>query len=287
LGEIELYNFIKELLPEYDIIQNDRKILSGKELDIYIPDKNIAIEFNSLYYHSELSGGKDKEYHLNKTNRCNELGIKLIHVRDIEWYYKQDIIKKRLSHILKPAVKKIYARNCEVILLDKSQKNKFLNENHLQASDKSQIWLGLKYENEITSVMTFGSLRSIMGSINIKNNYELYRYTSTYHIIGGASKLLKFFIKTYNPSKIITYSNLDWGYSSFYEKIGFIYASQTPPNYWYIKNGKLTHRSNFQKHKLRDKLVKFDKTLTEWANMQINGYDRIWDCGSLKYTIEF
>jgi hypothetical protein len=287
LGQIELYNFIKELLPVSDIIQNDRKILSGKELDIYIPDKNIAIEFNSLYYHSELSGGKDKNYHLNKTNKCNELGIKLIHIRDIDWYYKQNIIKKRLSHILKSTTNKIYARKCEVILLNKSQKNKFLNENHLQSSDKSQIWLGLKYENEIVSVMTFGNLRNIMGSTPKENNYELYRYTTTRHILGGASKLLNFFIKTYTPSKIITYSNLEWGYSFFYEKIGFIYTSQTPPNYWYIKNGKLTHRSNFQKHKLKDKLEKFDKSLTEWENMQINGYDRIWDCGSLKYVMDF
>jgi hypothetical protein len=283
IGQTELYNFLKEILPNETIILNDRKVLSGKELDIYIPNKSIAIEFNGIYYHSELTGGKDKTYHINKTNECNSKKIRLIHIKDIDWFNNQSIIKNRMINLLTTVTEKIYARKCKIVELTKSEKSKILSKYHLQGNDKSQIHIGLKYEDEIVSVMTFGSLRNIMGSSPIKDTYELYRYTSNGVVIGGASKLFKYFIKTYKPYKVITYSKLDWGYSSFYEQIGFKFSHKTPPNYWYIHRGKLIHRSNFQKHKLKDKLEVFNPSLSEWENMQLNGYDRIWDCGNLKY----
>jgi hypothetical protein len=285
IGQYELFDYLKSILPDVDIILNDTTILNGKELDIYIPSYKIAIEFNGLYFHSEVSGGKSKNYHLDKTLKCKTHDIRLIHINDVEWFNSNDIIKFRLNHIFNKTETSIYARKCEIVKLSKSEKSLFLDNYHLQKNDKSNIWIGLKYKDELVSVMTFGNLRNIMGSTANKNEYELYRYATKYNVIGGASKLLNYFIKNYTFNKIITYSKLDWGFSNFYDKIGFKFSHITPPNYWYIVKGKLIHRANYQKHKLKKILPIFDESLTEWDNMKLNGYDRIWDCGNLKFEL--
>lgn len=287
VGEFEILYFIKDILPDETVLHKDRKLI-GAELDIYLPQRKLAIEFNGIYWHSENHGGKDKNYHINKTKLCHDKGVKLIHINDIDWIYKQDIIKNRLQHML-IRDSKIYARNCKIKSVSSSEKSKFLNKYHIQGTDKSQINYGLYFNGDLVSIMTFGSLRKELGYKTPKTDeYEMYRYCSNTNVIGGASKILNHFIKTHNPDKIITYSDNRWGYTNFYEKIGFKYISETPCSYWYFDNKinkkQLYHRSTFQKHKLPKLLEKFDTELTEWENMQLNGYDRIWDCGNLKFV---
>jgi len=286
--EDQLYDFIKSILPDEIIIRNDKNVLENiYELDVYLPNKKIAIEFNGLYWHSEISGKKNKNYHLGKTKFCFTKGIQLIHIFEDEWIYKNDVIKNRLKYILGISDKKIYARKCTVAEIDSKTKNTFLIETHTKGKTVSKINLGIMYENELVAVMTFNTNRLITGYKNIKNNeYELVRFSAKYRIIGGAGKLLSYFIKNYNPKKIISYADRCWSTGNLYEKIGFIFKSISPPNYWYTKNYiNKFHRFNFRKNILNEKLETFDPNLTEWQNMQINGYDRIWDCGTLKYEL--
>jgi hypothetical protein len=290
VAQYEILQYLQDILPTDEIILNDRKLLNGLELDILIPSKGIAIEYNSLYFHSELSGNKDKGYHLNKFNLCKKNGIRLIQIMDIDWIYKQNIIKNRLNHILQTDLQKIYARNCTISLIPKELKRNFLSKYHIQGNDNSQIYIGAFYDQNLVAVMTFGILRKTLGSKRVSGSYELYRYASCTNIIGGASRLLQFFIKNYNPNEILTYSDNRWGITDFYEKIGFKFSHNSLPNYWYFNSRKyiknVLHRSGFQKHKLSSKIKIFDPTLTEWQNMQLNGYDRIWDCGNAVYKME-
>jgi len=280
-AEKEISDYIRTILPHVTIIENDRSVLSGKELDIYIPEKKIAIEYNGNYWHSESTGNKDKNYHLNKTKKCNEQNIRLIHIFEDEWLYKQDIVKNRLKHILGIQTKKIYGRNTVVREISPKEKGEFLEKTHIQGNDKSKIKIGLFYENELVSVMTFSK------RVIFKNQqWELSRFSTKYNVIGGASKLLKYFVRTYNPEKIISYSDIRWNTGKIYETLGFIEVKQTPPGYFYLLNNQRINRINFQKHKLNEKLEVFDVNLTEWQNMQLNGYDRIWDCGNYKYIWE-
>tara|TARA_S200002703_G_C3788666_1_gene243320 strand:- start:100 stop:1791 length:1692 start_codon:yes stop_codon:yes gene_type:complete len=287
--EYEIEDFLKDVLGE-EIVRNDRFILNGKELDFLIPSKNIAIEFNGIYWHSELSGNKDKHYHLNKTKLCEEKNIQLIHIFENEWNNKKDIVKNKLSIILKKYGKKIHARKCNIKIISPNIKNNFLNKNHIQGEDKSNVKLGLYYQNELVSVMTFGKLRTALGQKNKKENeYELCRFCNkeNYIVNGSFSKLLNYFIKNYNPIKIITYADKRYSNGNVYNKLNFKFISNTAPNYWYHKSGKkLYHRYNFTKHTLSNKLETYDHMLTEWENMQLNGYDRIWDCGNLKYELK-
>ena len=72
-------------------MQNCRNIIAPLEIDIFIPSKNIAIEYDGLYWHSsnKFSGRTiEKKYHLNKTEQCLKKGIKLIHIFENEWILK-------------------------------------------------------------------------------------------------------------------------------------------------------------------------------------------------------
>jgi len=278
-GEKELVGWLKTMKIHID--ENNRNLLDGKELDIYIPDKNIAIEFNGIYWHSELQG-KDRNYHLNKTQQCRAQGIELIHLTDREWYHKQEIVKSILKSKLGLITNRIYARKCQVKEIDSKTKNKFLEGNHLQGQDRTKVKLGLFYENELVSVMTFGKPRFA----NQNYQYEIHRFANKLNcsIVGAAGKLFKYFINQYSPKTIISYSENNWFTGNVYEKLGMRRLEMTPPNTYYFKgNSELFHRMSFQKHLLKDKLEKFDSNLTAWENLQINGYNRIWDCGNHKF----
>lgn len=280
-GEKELVQWIRTL--GIDVIENDRSILGGKEIDIYLPEYNLAIEFNGLYWHSELKG-KDRTYHLNKSEQCSKNGIRLIHVLDRDWFHKRDIVKSILLINFNKCSTKIFARNCQIKEISSKEKNNFLDTNHLQGQDKSKIKLGLFFNDTLVSVMTFGKPRFSHTDFE----YELHRFANKLEtvIIGGVSKLWNYFIKTYTPLSIISYSEKNWFNGNVYKKLGMSQQSDSPPNPYYFKgSSELLHRMSFQKHKLKDKLEKFDSELTAWENMQVNGYDRIWDCGN--YVFEW
>jgi hypothetical protein len=285
--EYEILDFLKTVTNK-EIVRGNRKLLNGLELDFYIPELKLAIEFDGLYYHSEITGGKDKNYHLNKLNICETLGIKLIHIFEDEWRYKKNIVKSRLQSILNCKVNSVYARKCIVKEIDSNTANIFLEDNHLQGKDNSKIKLGLYHNDELLSTMTFGSLRIALGNENKKDAYEMYRFCSKMNtnVVGAAGKLLKYFVDNYKPEKIISYADRRWSNGNLYEKLGFKLLNKTKPNYFYTKDHyKKHHRFSFRKNILNKKLEKFDPSLSEWENMQLNGYDRIWDCGNLKYEL--
>ena len=278
----EVVDYIKYLLPTEPIVTNNRTILSPLELDIYIASKNVAIETNGLYWHSEVSGRKNKSYHLNKTKICTTRGIRLIHIFENEWKNKKDIVKSILSSALVRKNRTIYARKCEIRELTTGEKSKFLIENHLQGNDRATIKLGLIYEGELVSSMTF-----IKSRFDKNIEWEMSRFCTKLHttVVGGSSKLFSWFIKKYNPATVVSYSDRRYFSGETYLNLEFSFVDNTPPNYHYIIDGydTLQSRINWQKAKLEKKLLTFDKTISEWENMKINGFDRIWDCGHSKW----
>lgn len=290
--EREVLEYIRSIYKG-EIIENCRKLLKGKEIDIYIPELNLAFEFNGIYWHSELGGNKNKSYHLNKTNECENLGIRLIHIFEDEWRNKQDIVKSKLRYLIGLKSESVYARKCFIEEISSETCNEFLKSNHIQGKCVSKIKIGLfrKFDRKLVSVITFGRLRKSLGNKSVDGHYELIRYCSdiNYNVVGGMSKLLSYFIKNYNPNVIITYADRRYSsrHKNVYKNVGFEYIGESTPNYWYFYRGEFDrhHRYKFAKHRLSEKLEKFDNNLSEWQNMQMNGYDRIWDCGSLKYQM--
>lgn len=280
--EIKIYEVLKGL--NNTIQSNRRLIIKPFELDYYIEDKNIAIEYNGLYWHSEINGKKDKFYHLFKTELCEQKNIRLIQIFEDEWLKNQKNVINRIKNILGLIKRSIYARKCEIKEIDSNLKNRFLDKYHIQGRDISNINLGCYYQNHLVAVMTFSKLRIALGAIHHDKHYELSRFCSihNFNIIGGAGKLLSFFEKNYKPILIKTFADRRWSQGQLYYKLGFQLHHISKPNYWYVPYGgkRRYHRFNFRKNILKDKLPIFDNSLSEWQNMKNNQYDRIWDCGN-------
>jgi hypothetical protein len=280
-AEKEIFEFINSL--GIDVIENDTSVLDGKELDIYIPSHNLAIEYNGLYWHSELF--VDDNYHLNKTESCEEKGVQLIHIFEDEWLYKQNIVKSRIKNILGLTENKIYARKCEIKEIDFKIVNEFLNKNHIQKTVKSKVNIGLYHNNELVSLMTFGSMRKIMGGVSNKDYYELLRFCNKLDtsVVGGASKLLKYFIKNYNPEQIISYADRRWSNGGLYVSLGFSFIHNSKPNYWYLNDKTREYRFKYRKSQLI--LDGYNPNKTEREIMFSRGIYRIYDCGNKKYQL--
>jgi hypothetical protein len=265
------------------VLMNDKTVLSPQELDIYIPSLNFAIECNGIYWHSEVTGGKNKVYHINKTKRCVVKNIRLIHIFENEWNTKKDIVKSILSNILKKSPIKIAARKCEVKIITDKSDSPFLENNHIQGDVNSSVKIGLYHNNDLVSVMTF-----VKSRFDKKCEYEMARYCNKLNttIVGGASKLFNHFIKNYDPKSIVSYNDRRYFSGEVYLNLGFTFIYNSTPNYWYVidEYKTLKNRVCFQKHKLSKILTGFNPVLTEWENMKSNGYDRIWDCGNGKWV---
>jgi hypothetical protein len=281
IKEKEIKNFIEDELK----IQTQKTKIENKEIDIYLPEHKIGIEFDGIYWHSNAY--KETNYHLNKTELCERNDIMLIHIFEDEWLLKSDIVKSIIKSKLGVIDNKIFARKCEIKEIDAKTCTEFLIHNHIQGNVNSLIKLGLYYDNELVSVMTFGHLRNVLGNNKIKNNneYEMLRFCNKLdtQVIGGAGKLLNYFIKTYNPKSIISFADRRYSNGKLYEKLGFKFIENTVPNYWYIKRTGLNREHRFKYRK--DVLVKegFDPNKSEHEIMNERGYLRIYDCGSMKF----
>lgn len=278
-GEIE--DYIKEIYNE-KLIYNDIEILNGKELDIYLPDINLAIEYNGTYFHSDLFR-EGKLRHIKKTKECEKQNIQLLHIWDCDWKRKKPIIESIIRSKVNKIENKIYARKCIIKEISSKEKIEFLDQNHLQGPSISKINYGLYYNDELVSVMTFGKLRKNMNQVHKEGHFELIRFCNKLNttVIGGASKLLIHFIKTEKPLNIISYANRDISNGNLYEKLGFNKVHETTPGYHWYKSGIRYNRFNFRKSNLIKQGE--DPNKTEYEIMLKNGYYRTWNSGNIKY----
>jgi G:T-mismatch repair DNA endonuclease (very short patch repair protein) len=272
---------ISKLLENNNInyIKKDRKILDGLEIDIYLPEYKLAIEINGVYWHSELF--KDKYYHLEKTKLCNQNNIDLIHIWEDDWRNKSDIIKSILLNRIGIINNKIYARNCKIKEVSSDVARFFLDNNHIQGFSSSSLKLGLYYNDELVSLMTFGYRYT-----NSKKEYELIRFCNKigFSIVGASSKLFKYFLDNFDFNRVISYSDISIFRGGMYEKLNFKNISTSEPNYFWVVDGIRKHRFNYNKKKL----VKdgFDRNKSEVEIMHERGYFRVWGCGQKKWEYE-
>ena len=288
-GESQVFEYVKSIINKR-IMQRTRSVLENKqELDIFIPDLMVGIEYCGLYWHSQLSPYfKTSKYHQDKFFECKKLGIKLITIFEDEWRFKQNICKQRLSHILNVAnTKSIGARLINVTEIvnenDKRICKEFIDTYHIQQDVATSVKIGGYYQNNLVGVMTFSKERYVTKQID----WEIVRYCTNGNYPGLASKMLLKFIEIYNPETIISFADLRWGDGSFYEKLGFKLNRITNPNYHVFDGNDMIRysRIKFQRHKLEDLFQeKFDENLTEWDILQMKGFNKIWDCGNAAYV---
>jgi hypothetical protein len=280
-SEKELLKFIEKNYGG-EIITNSKSIINPYELDIYLPNLNLAFEFNGLYWHNELN--KPNNYHKIKTDMCDDKGIQLIHIYEDDWNYKQDIIKSMILNRLGKTTERIYARKTIIKEInDNRLVRNFLNNNHIQGFVGSSIKLGLFYNNELVSLMTFGKLRKSLNSTTIENEWEMLRFCNKLNtnIIGGASKLFKYFINNFKYNKIVSYADRSYSNGNLYKQLYFKKISISNPNYFYIVYKTKRYRFGFRK----DILVKqgYDSNKSEHEIMLERNIYRIYNSGNYKF----
>lgn len=275
--EKDLINFIKSQYSGW-IIENNRSILEGKELDVVLPDLGIAFEYNGVYWHS--SDRVDKRYHLNKTIAVNDIDYQLIHINEDEWLFKQDIVKSRIKSLLGTSITKYARKGFRVKEIPFP--GEFLDTNHIQGKGIiSSVNLGLFLDSELYAVMTFSSPKF---GINTAD-FELVRYCSKlgYNIVGGAGKLLKYFRKLYPNKSVMSYSDKRWSKGNLYSSLGFIHIGCTDLGYKYYKNKIPYSRFHFQKAKLPSlfpEICTNNPNASESEIMALAGYLKMYDCGN-------
>nr|DAL61223.1 MAG TPA_asm: endonuclease-like protein [Caudoviricetes sp.] len=283
-GELSLQNFIKEILPYEKIIFHDRTQIYPYELDIYIPDKNIAIEYNGNFWHSDYSvrieeAHNAKTRHLYKTNKCKEKGIRLIHIFEYEWtdIEKNPRVKNFLENIL-CTKKKINAQECEIKKIDFPLSKIFFDENHLRGSVNAKISIGLFYKGELRACMSFSKPR-----FSSKYDWELMRFSvkKGFYIEGGAKKLLEFFREKYEGS-IIAYVDISKMSEDLYKILGFTELKSSKPNYVWSKGSQILTRFETQKSKL---LKEGYVGSTENEIMRKRGFSKLYDCGNYVFEM--
>lgn len=279
IGEKEILDFITYNYKK-DVFSNYREF-DNQELDIYIPDLKLGIEFNGLYWHNEYF--KDKYAHINKFKFFKDKNIQLITIWEDDWIMKNDIVKSIILNKLRLNKRALNARDCKIKNVEYKAVKSFLDDNHIQGNANASIRLGLFYNDELVSLMTFGAKRKVLGQKAENNSYEMLRFCNKNYtsVRGSASKLFKYFIRNYSPINIVSYANLDISDGKLYNILGFENKGYTDVNYWWAKGSKRNHRSNFMKHKLVKEGA--DPNKTENEIMREKGYFKIYGNGNLKF----
>lgn len=294
--EDEVYDFLRSIVPSATIIRNTFQVITPYELDIYLPEYSFAIECNPTSTHNS-SVGWDKDdkpkalnYHKMKTNMCEAKGIFLFHIFGYEWTWKQNIIKSMIQNILHKDITKIYARNTTLKLVNSKLAKQFLNDNHRQGYSNSSIRLGLFYKDELIALMTFGKPRNTIGTSKGQANfeYELVRFCSKLNtsVVGGASKLFKYFVKNYNPTSIVSFSDRAHTRGNLYSLLNFHIVRQSTPGYvWVDYKDRAYSRLNTQKSHIKQFLKddNIDIKQTEKQIMESHNFVLVYDSGTITW----
>ena len=278
-GEQKIADFL--ISHGLEIKQSDRKALKGGELDIYIPAKNIAIEFNGLYWHSDLKQ-PDKKYHYKKWLAAKNAGIQLIQIWEDEWNANPDQIKAMLLHKLGiTKQEKLFARKTKVSSITSPQAEAFFTMHHIQSFASASYYLGLHDK-------TTGELCAVLALKKEQNNtLNIIRYATSKNVIGGFTKLLKYAVKEYSPARFITFSDHCVSDGGLYENNGFTADKELPPDYRYVVKGKRAHKFGYRLKRFKDDpALLWQDGLTERELAVLNKIPRIWDAGKTRWVME-
>lgn len=268
-GEKELIDFLEGY--QIHVVSRDRTVIHPNELDIYLPDFNVAIEYNGVYWHSEVY--RDEEYHKSKHDRCKEQGVRLLTIFEDEWEQNRDIVEQTILNILKVSGNYTYAE-CDVRPVSNKEKSKYFKQNSILGDSSSSLSIGL-YTDTLIACMSLNRLAN--------EAYKIERYTEVIRTPSTLAKMIAYVETNHNPSKILVDVDLRWEDDLELEQCGFRFEESLAPDYTYV-----VKKQRYDKRKVTSKKVKsilkdrYDDTLTESDNMIRNGILKLYDCGSAR-----
>lgn len=267
-------NEVAEFLSGFCNLERSNRKLISKELDIYVPSVNVAIEFNGLYWHSEKF--KPKNYHYDKFIECRDAGIRLIQVWEDDWLHRKDIVKSMLLNKLGFGISEtVYARDCSVV--EDADLEDFFNENHIQ---------GYAGHSKSVSLVNSGTVVASALFRKNQNGWLLSRYATNCNVPGGFSRCLTNFRKR-NDGPVVTFADLCISDGSLYVNNGFKLDKILPPDYSYLVGNRRVHKFSYRKSRFaRDENLIFDENATERELAASNGLLRVYDAGKLRFIAE-
>jgi hypothetical protein len=268
----------------------DRFKINRKEADVFLPVQKIGVEFHGLIWHS-TKFSKSPTDDFKKHRLFQENGIRLIHIYQDEWEFRNDQVKRLLlAAIGKSTDGRVFARNLVVTTINEDVAAGFYDKNHIQGRIGNPcISYGLLDNSELVAAMSFSRITSMRGTSKTDGEFELRRYATSKNVIGGASKLLSYFVKeTGNVTKIVSYSENRLFSGGLYEKIGFSKDFVSKPSYWYVHPSRKVRfpKAAFKRSALsKMKDFVFDPSKSERENCENNGYFQLYDCGKTRWVL--
>lgn len=270
--------------------------------DFIVEETKTVFEYCEFRKYCETASKKHRSHHVVKQNDFRSKGYKLYIIYEDEYINKREIVISRLRNLLNRYHGiTVFARNCTIKEIDTGTCSEFVNKFHIQGNAGSRVKLGMfSPDNELVSVMTFGKLSRAKGNKNVKEgSFELVRFCSDskFRCVGAAGKLMAHFLRNYEWQFILTFADKRWSPDgNLYKLIGFKQQAVTEPNYSYLKvpaYDHRTHRFAFRRDVLRERAAKETSmtqeeilSKTEFQLAVALGYDRLFDCGNFKFTIE-
>ncbi len=282
-AQVEIANFMRqftEVMEEAPIGE------SRKRADVFLPGYSLAIEYHGLIWHSTRFKSDPRDDY-KKHKQLEALGVRTIHIYEDEWKLRRGVVERTLMSAV-GALPRIYARSTELVEISTSEADEFYELNHLQGRCLAEVAYALKEAGEVVACMSFGVARSDRRNTD-KTVWELERYAATKTVVGGASKLLKAFLRSGRAKTVVSYSDTRAFSGAMYQALGFDLVSESAPDYKYVngsyKVGRI-HKSKFQRKNLPDMLSVFDPNLSEAENCRNNGWYQIFDCGKKKWVLK-
>lgn len=235
-----LLDLLVDTLGDSNVIPNDRKILDNLELDILLPEHNLAIEVDGLFWHT-TQFLPDKKYHQNKQDSSSAAGIELLQFWDVEVLNKLPIVESMIRHRLGITESRVYARKCRVEELSTSEYKSFLTDNHIQGALDSSMRFGLYHGDELVSVLGATYRR---GKLTI-DRFASRIYTS---VVGAFGRLFS----QLPHVDVYTHSANRYSTGDVYKAAGFELVSEYPHTLYFTDGTQLFSRNRFQKHRLVD-----------------------------------
>lgn len=293
LPEQKIADFVKIFT---EIKQRDRSLVAPKEIDIYMPKANLAVELHGMYWHTHWNVEDEKKNKLKsfkKYKACQEQGVRLITVFETEWNERQPQIKRLLRNAIGKTKGKLMARKCELKMVPTKEAREFYERYHPQGGEGSGDHYGLYWKGRLVACMRFALGLNDRGS-NSKRDWTLARYATRINISGGASRLFKAFIEDKKPELVKSFSDNRYFSGAMYEQLGFLMEEESPPDYqvWSQKLG-LKPKSHYQRRNIQKRLDEHGKSelynhkndiRTEKEMTYLMGAGRIYDCGKKRWV---
>lgn len=277
LKETQLYEWISSIYTG-QIIRNDRDLIYPYEIDIVIPDKKLAIEFNGTFWHSDIAS-PNKYYHLMKSNMCNKLGYKLIHIFEYEWDFNNAKVKQLLAEAIM-GHEIIHTEKFIIHEISKDMADKFMSKHHIFGPGKSSINIGIVFDERLMAVMSINKLD--------KQNRFQYEITRIARVNGIAieediSIMCKYFINKYKPTSVVINSDIAKFSWCDYSSLGMHILGKSEPNYIWANQKQETVHPGDEADMLLSKSGVINSQ-DEDNCMRKLGYFKIYDCGNMIYA---